>query len=99
MSHDPRNCPDCGDSAASIQRREFLKTAGMAGAAALGMGTLPLWTPGRILAADKPTGSPESLVKVLYDALSPKQRGFKIGWELRPGLSTVVLPTASSVSQ
>jgi hypothetical protein len=49
-----------------------LRTAGIVGAAA----STGLWTPGRSWAADTtPSGSaPESLVKVLYEALKPEQR-------------------------
>src|SRR5687767_13694494 len=63
-----------------VARRDFLKTAGgvVLGAGALG-GVLPA---GRVWAQAKSAdataaaagSSPESLVKVLFDALSPKQR-------------------------
>ncbi|MBI2823210.1 MAG: DUF3500 domain-containing protein [Planctomycetia bacterium] len=74
MSLENRFCPDCGDSN-EVRRREFLKTAGLAGAAAMGIGSLPLLTPGRaVAAATAAKGAPESLVKVLYDALTPGQK-------------------------
>ena len=71
-------CQDLFANERRLVRREFLKTASgaMIGAGALAAG-LPV---GRVWAeanaADVATASsaPESLVKVLYDALSPKQR-------------------------
>ncbi len=62
-----------GDS--GVDRRAFLRTAGAVGAAAT-LGSLPLWTPAAARAADQAAAgsSPESLVKVLYDALTPGQR-------------------------
>src|SRR6185369_16074070 len=76
-------CPDSHESR-KMQRRDFLTAAGGAvlGASALG-GVLPV---ARVLAQVNPTGlaiksavenqakSPESLVKVLYETLTPKQR-------------------------
>lgn len=71
-------CEDLFVKERRLVRREFLKTAG---GVALGAGALAAGLPvGRVWAEAKaPTGaaaitSPESLVKVLYDALSPKQR-------------------------
>ncbi len=66
MSH-IRICRDC-ESSADYTRRQFLKTTG---AAALAVGATPLL--GR--AADIPAGStPETVSKLLYESLSPKQR-------------------------
>ncbi len=70
---------DCCTSlvgARRLQRREFLTAAGGAvlGATALG-GVLPagrVWAKAKVEPAA--AGTPESLVKVLYEALSPKQR-------------------------
>jgi hypothetical protein len=80
MSRDIRPCPDCDssiESATNVNRRDFLRTAGAVGAAA-SLGSLPLWTPARAFAADKAAAtsgnSPETLVKVLFDALKPEQR-------------------------
>jgi len=83
MIRDNRPCPDCSSSSDampahdSVNRRDFLRTAGAVGAAA-SLGSLPLWTPGRAWAADQAAStsasSPESLVKVLYEALKPEQR-------------------------
>ncbi len=71
-------CDDLFTSESRLVRRDFLKTAG---GVALGAGALAAGLPvGRVgaeakAAADAATpSSPESLVKVLYDALSPKQR-------------------------
>ena len=51
-----------------VDRREFIKQAGAGLAACSIAGAAPGW------AADKPTHSAESLVKVLYNSLSPKQK-------------------------
>jgi len=89
MTRDFRSCPDCdspSDRAQdAVNRRDFLRTAGAVGAAA-SLGSAGLWTPGRSLAADSPPSSsgssPESLVKVLYDALKPEQRSqVCYGWD------------------
>jgi hypothetical protein len=81
MTRDRHSCPDC-DSAdrieaiSSVNRRDFLRTAGAVGAAA-SVGSLGLWTPGRALAAAPAISNgatPESLVKVLYEMLKPEQR-------------------------
>ena len=68
MTKPIRICPDCTADEGIFNRRDFLKSAGVAVAAA---GTMPLWAQ----AADttKP-GSPESLVKVLYESLKPEQK-------------------------
>lgn len=66
MSH-IRICRDC-DSPSELSRREFLKSAGVA---ALAVGTAPLLA----RAVDIPAGStPESVSKLLYESLSPKQK-------------------------
>jgi hypothetical protein len=74
-------CPCCEDlehKAQRIKRREFLTASAGAivGAGAIG-GILPagrIWAQTKAAAEPAATSSPESLVKVLYDALSPKQR-------------------------
>lgn len=76
-----KTCECCGDEGAAkrVQRREFLTTAGgiVLGTSAIG-GVLPagrVWAQAK--AADAATAAkstPESLVKVLYEMLSPKQR-------------------------
>ena len=66
MSH-IRICRDC-DSPSDVSRREFLKSAG---AAALAVGAAPLFA----RAADTASaGTPETVSKVLYESLSPKQK-------------------------
>ncbi len=80
MTLNNHSCPDCdsnnSNSRENVNRRDFLRTAGTVGAVA-SMGSLPLWTPGRVLAADqaaKSADTPESLVKFLYDNLTPGQK-------------------------
>ena len=73
-------CQELENEARRMKRRDFLTTAGgvVLGASAIGS-ILPA---GRVWAQAKSTApiagavksSPESLVKVLYEALSPKQR-------------------------
>jgi hypothetical protein len=66
MSH-IRICRDC-DSPSEVSRREFLKTAG---AAAIAVGASPLL----LRAAEAPAaGAPETISKLLYESLSPKQK-------------------------
>ena len=67
MSSVHRNCPDCGDAPRSIDRRQFIRTAGLAAAA---VGAAPLWAH----AAGSSGGDPESIVKELYGTLSPGQK-------------------------
>jgi hypothetical protein len=66
MSH-IRICRDCEPSA-EYTRRQFLKTSG---AAALAVGAAPLLAHAGDLPSD---GTPESVSKLLYESLSPKQR-------------------------
>ena len=74
MSH-IRICRDC-DSPSDVSRREFLKSAG---AAALAVGAAQLLA----RAADIPAGStPETVSKLLYESLSPKQKEtICFGWD------------------
>lgn len=67
MDRSPRECPDCDSRFDGYSRREFLKAAG---AATVVVGTSPLWT----FADDAAKSQPESVVKVLYESLSPGQR-------------------------
>ncbi len=76
----PVACDCCQDLFASkrrLVRRDFLKTASGAvlgaGALAAGLPVDRVWAEAKA-AADAAPPSPESLVKVLYNALSPKQR-------------------------
>ena len=69
MSH-IRICPDC-ESNSEFSRRDFLKSAGVAGAAAMAVGAAPLVA----RAVDIPAGSsPETVTKLLYESLTPKQK-------------------------
>jgi len=75
-------CDELESLARRIQRRDFLTTGVVLGASTLGS----VLSPGRVWAqaksasvatgeaASATTSSPESLAKVLYEALSPKQR-------------------------
>jgi len=74
-------CDCCDDSFANerrLVRREFLKTAGGvalgAGALAAGLPVGRVWAEAKAATGAGVSSSPESLVKVLYDVLSPKQR-------------------------
>ncbi|MGD9648069.1 MAG: DUF3500 domain-containing protein [Pirellulales bacterium] len=72
MSSNRQSCPDCSNPAAGLVRRDFLKVAGVA------VGAASAW-PLVSRAADDaatvtPTSAPESLVKVLYEKLTPGQR-------------------------
>ena len=67
MDRPSRSCSDCESSFDAYTRRDFLKAAG---AATVAVGTSPLWT----VAAEAAASQPESIVKVLYESLSPAQR-------------------------
>ncbi|MBL8828415.1 MAG: DUF3500 domain-containing protein [Planctomycetaceae bacterium] len=70
MNQPNRRCPDCDAMdhvATPVSRRKFLQTTAAAGVA---LGALPAWAE----AKDKPAGTPESLVKTLYDSLSDDQK-------------------------
>jgi hypothetical protein len=70
MSHKASNCPDCfADS--GVNRRDFLRTAG---ASAVAIAALPTWIGSAAHAAAAVKGTPESLVKTLYDSLSDEQK-------------------------
>lgn len=70
MQRSPQDCPDCGDRR-TVNRRELLKGAAI-GAAALTTGIASV---NLLRADDKPsTKSAESLVKTLYDSMTPKQK-------------------------
>jgi hypothetical protein len=70
MADKRRACPDCDSGFGSIDRRDFLKAAAVATAAA------PLAFPNWAVAKDAPSvaGKPESIVKALYDSLKEEQR-------------------------
>lgn len=68
MPRPSRDCPDC--TLAPVDRRTFLKTAGVAAGAITVASGLPVWA----VAKDSAPATPESLVKQLYDTMSPEQR-------------------------
>src|SRR5437660_799871 len=67
MSKRNLSCPVCDGDGFEVDRRDFLKAAGVAAAAVA--------LPGVIRAAEAAKGNPETLVKKLYDSLTEKQRG------------------------
>ncbi|HUY32052.1 MAG TPA: DUF3500 domain-containing protein [Pirellulales bacterium] len=75
MHHPARTCPDCDSPIVlphhEFGRRDFLKTAGAASLATVAAGAPPNWARA---AGPSETTAPESLVKVLYDTLTPGQR-------------------------
>src|SRR5688572_15310612 len=62
------NCPDCNED--SLVRRNFLRTSLATTTAALAYAALPKYA----RSEDAPKDAPETLVKVLFDSLSEKQR-------------------------
>lgn len=85
MQHSSRVCPDCESSFASaparraVDRREFLIAAGAA-STVLAVGAFPNWAQAAETGAAP--AAPESLVKVLYDTLTPEQRkGVCFAWD------------------
>ena len=76
MNDKLRRCPDCDSfempaHESPVSRREFLRVAGAAAAVTAG---LPSLAHAAETAAAKPTGSPETLVKTLFNALSDEQK-------------------------
>ncbi len=67
MDHPSRVCPDCESNVDAFTRRDFLKAAG---AATVAVGASPLWS----VADEAASSQPESVVKLLYESLSPGQR-------------------------
>ncbi|MGE5195335.1 MAG: DUF3500 domain-containing protein [Deltaproteobacteria bacterium] len=64
------SCPDCSESGYPVNRREFVRVVGSSAAAVAAASALP----GRLFAEDKPRPASESLVKKLYDLLTPAQK-------------------------
>jgi len=69
-TREQHSCPDCGCGQDAVDRRQFLKTAGTVAAVA---GSYPLWATPRAVATET-ASTPESVVKVLYESLTPGQR-------------------------
>lgn len=64
-------CPDCDEGGINLNRRDFLRTAGVTTAAA----AAGLWAVPRAAAAEATrTSAAETAVKALYDTLTPKQK-------------------------
>ena len=68
MPNVKRECPDCVNDHDGVNRRDFLRTAGVAAVAA---SAWPNWA---IAADTATTPEPESVVKVLYESLNDTQR-------------------------
>ena len=71
MNRPERPCRDCLDTR-RFDRRDFLKTSGAGAAALVAAGSLGA----RLALADEPApaGTPETLVKTLFESLSPGQK-------------------------
>jgi hypothetical protein len=65
-------CPDCDAGGVNLNRRAFLKNAGVTAAAATA--SIPLWATPILQAAPTPKSAAETAVKGLYDALTDEQR-------------------------
>jgi hypothetical protein len=70
VSKNERNCPDCSESVFSVDRRDFLKTAG----AAVAIGSIPGLIGHAHAAEAAQASAPESIVSHLYESLTPGQR-------------------------
>jgi hypothetical protein len=70
---DKRNdtCPDCDGG---LDRRDFLRTAGVTAAAAAAGAGLTVWATPRVSAAPTPSSAAETAVKELYESLTDDQR-------------------------
>lgn len=64
------SCPDCDSADAAVSRRDFVRIVGSTAAAAAACSVLPARAP----ADAKPQTASETLVKKLYDSLSPTQK-------------------------
>lgn len=70
MSGLSKKCPDCSGPADSVNRREFLRAAGVA---AVAISSTPAWLRAEPTAAAA-KGAPETIVKGLFDSLSSEQK-------------------------
>lgn len=68
MTDKNRSCPDCDVLGLPIDRRRFLKQAGVA---AVAVSSVPVWAQAKDAAA---SSAPESVVKVLFESLKPEQK-------------------------
>ena len=69
MNH-PSSCPDCNESGLTVNRREFVRVLGSSTAAVAAASALP----GKLFAEENPRPASETLVKKLYDLLTPAQK-------------------------
>lgn len=67
-------CPECGEEASGLTRRDFVKSIGAAAAVASTSVLSTLAATPKAVAADPPKALPESLVKRLYESLNEKQK-------------------------
>ena len=73
--HPHSACPDCEESPARPDRREFFKTIGRTvGGVVLASAASRMLPAVAQAAPSKATANPETLVKTLYDSLTPKQK-------------------------
>jgi hypothetical protein len=74
MEKKKRVCPDCeADGDISLDRRDFLRTAGTTAATIVTAG-LPLWATAKVQAAPTPSSVAETAVKELYETLTEEQK-------------------------
>ncbi len=73
MESKKENCPLCEGGDESLNRRQFLRTAGTTAAAATAAG-LPLFATAKAHATATPSSPAETAVKGLYDSLTDEQR-------------------------
>jgi hypothetical protein len=77
-------CPDCDAAEAGLDRRDFLRAAGVTAAASAA--ALPLFATPRAVAAPSPSSAAETAVKGLYDSLTDEQRKVVcFGWDHTDG--------------
>jgi hypothetical protein len=71
VENKPITCPDCDGGDFNLNRREFVRTAGVTAAASVG---LPLFATARAHAAPTPSSPAETAVKALYETLTDSQK-------------------------
>jgi hypothetical protein len=71
MSEFRPTCPDCDDQPTNVDRRDFLRSAAIAGTAVVA-GAAPVWAVAK--KASKKKSKPESVVKLLYGSLTDAQK-------------------------
>lgn len=71
MDRNPRPCPDCEADGVNLNRRAFIKSAGVAAAIA---GTTPLFAVPRLQAAPSAKSAAETAVAALFETLTDDQK-------------------------